>query len=149
MLNDCKIHRKTSIPSTLDVPQVTHQSIIAGGTVLEDATYSAVGIFPYYGGPKGFEMKNVKVIYVNETFSMEHCCGIIGRAKGVGTYNCFSTKKKCHVKAHHKSKFIPNTSLFFAPDAHKSAFCCHLVHSLKKCRKLIRMTSQQWIESME
>ena len=55
-----------SIPSTLDVPQFTCQSAVAGGIILGDAAYSAVGIFPYHGGPKGFETKNVKIIYVNE-----------------------------------------------------------------------------------
>jgi len=53
------------------------------------------------------------------------------------------------VKAHHKSKFIPMTSLFFAPGANESAFCCHFADSLKKLRKQIRLTSQQWIESMD
>ena len=64
-------------------------------------------------------------------------------------YDCFCTKKKCSVKAHHKSKFIPKTSLFFAPGTNESAFCCHFTDSLKKLRKHIRMISQQWIESME
>jgi hypothetical protein len=148
VLNDPKKHRYTAIPSaldvgrvahtyapipsTLDVGQVAHQSVVAGGIVLGDAAYSAVGIFPYHGGPKGFEKKNIEVIYVNETFSTEHCCGIIGRANGFGMYDCFCTKKKCSVKAHHKSKFIPRTSLFFAPGANESAFCCHFADSLKK-----------------
>jgi hypothetical protein len=149
VLNDQKKHMNATIPSTLDVPQFTHQSAVAGGIVLGDAAYSAVGIFPYHGGPKGFETKNVKIIYVNETFSMERCCGIIGKSNGYGMYDQFCTKKKCCVKAHRKSKFIPNTSLFFAPGANESAFCCHFVYSLKKVRKDIQMTSQQWIESME
>ena len=80
---------------------------------------------------------------------MECCCGIIGRANGYGMYDCFRTKIKCCVKAHRKSKFIPNTSLFFVPGANESAFCCHFVYSLKNVRKHIQMTSQQWIESME
>jgi hypothetical protein len=110
--------------------------MVAGGIVLGDVAYSAIGIFPYHGGPKGFEKEDIKVIYVNDTFSMEHCCGIIGRANGVGMYDCFCTKKCC-VKAHHKSKFIAKTSLFFVPGANESAFCCHLVYSLKKLRKHI------------
>jgi hypothetical protein len=142
-------HRNTAIPSTLDVGQVAHQSVVAGGIVLGDVAYSAVGIFPYHGGPKGLKKKNIKVIYVNETFSMEHCCGIIGRANSFGMYDRFCTKKKCCVKAHHKSKFIPRTSLFSAPGANESAFCCHFEDSLKKLPKHIRMISQQWIESME
>jgi hypothetical protein len=55
------------IPSTLDVGQVACQSVVAGRIILGDVAYSAVGIFPYHGGPKGFEKKNVEVIYVNET----------------------------------------------------------------------------------
>ncbi len=82
---------------------------LAGGIIVGDAAYSAVGIFSYQGGPKGFETKNAEVIFVNQTFSKEPCCGIIGRANGFGMYDCFCTKKKCGVKAHQKSKFIPNT----------------------------------------
>ena len=149
VINDWNKYTSASIPSTLDVPQCTRQSIVAGGTVLGDAACIAVGIFPHHGGPKGFEKKNVEVIYVNETFSTERCCGIIGRANGFGMYDRFCTKKKCYIKAHHKSKFIPNASHFFAPGANESAFCCHFVYSLKKHRKNIRMNSQQWIESME
>ncbi len=94
MLDDQKKHISTTIPSTLDDLRFTRQSVVAGGIILGDAAYSAVGIFPYHGGPKGFETKNVKIIYVNETFSMEHCCGIIGKANGFGMYDCFCTKKK-------------------------------------------------------
>lgn len=142
-------HRNAPIPSTLDGGQVARQSMVAGGIVLGDAACRVVGIFPYHGGPKGFEKKNIEVIYVNETFSTERCCGIIGRANGFGLYDRFCTKKNCSVKAHHKSKFIPMTSLFFAPGANESAFCCHFADSLKKLRKQIRLTSQQWIESMD
>jgi hypothetical protein len=83
LLDDPKKHRNAAIPSaldvglvantnaafpsTVDVGQVAHQSVVAEGIVLGDAAYSAVGIFPYHGGPKGFEKKNVEVIYVNET----------------------------------------------------------------------------------
>ena len=112
VINDRNKCTNATIPSTLDVPQFTGQSLVAGGTVLGDAACITVGIFPYHGGPKGFEKKNVEVIYVNETFSTEHCCGIIGRANGFGMYDRFCTKKKCYIKAHHKSKFIPNASLF-------------------------------------
>ena len=123
--------------------------MVAGGIVFGDAAYSAIGIFPYHGSPKGFEKKNNEFIYVNETFSMEHCCSIIGRANCFGMYNHFCTKKKCSVKAHHKSKFIPKTSLFFVLGTNKSAYCCHFGESLKKLQKHILMTSQQWIKSME
>ena len=80
---------------------------------------------------------------------MVHCCGIIDRANGSGMYDHFCPKKKCSVKAHHNSKFIPKTSLFFATGTNESAFCCHFADSLKKLQKHIWMTSQQWIESME
>ena len=56
------VHMNTPIPSTLDVRQVARPSVVAGGIVLGDAAYSAVGIFPYHGGSKGFETKNVKII---------------------------------------------------------------------------------------
>jgi hypothetical protein len=78
---------------TLDVRQVACRSIVAGGIVIGDASYSAVGIFPYHGDPQGFEMKNVKGIFVNETFSTEHCCGIIGRVYGFGMHDSFCTKR--------------------------------------------------------
>jgi hypothetical protein len=60
MLDDWKDHMNATIPSTLDVPQVTRQSVIAGGIILGDAAYSAIGIFLYHGSPKCFETKNVK-----------------------------------------------------------------------------------------
>ncbi len=69
-------HRNAPIPSALDGGQVAHQSVVAGGIVLRDAAYSVVGIFPYHGGPNGFEKKNIGVIYVNETFLIEHFCSI-------------------------------------------------------------------------
>ena len=131
-------HRNAPILSALDGGQVARQSMVAGGIVLGDAACSVIGIFPYHGCPKGFEKKkNIEVIYVNETFSTEHCCGVIGEANGFGLYDHFCTKKNCTVKAHHKSKFIPKTSLFFAPGANESAFCCHFADSLKKLRKHI------------
>ena len=76
-------------------------------------------------------------VYKGLFMSMKHfqrsvAAGIIGRANGFGLYDCFCTKKNCSVKAHHKSTFIPKTSLFFAPGANESAFCCHFVDSLKK-----------------
>ncbi len=49
-------------------------------------------------------------------------------------YDCFCTKKCC-LKAHQKSKFIPKTFLFFAPGAYKSAGCCHFKNSLEKLWK--------------
>ena len=119
-----------------------------GGSVIREAAYATVGIFPYRGGSKGFERKNVDIVYINETFTLD-CCGIIGRANGFGMYDRFCTKKECSVKAHLKSKFIPETSLFFAPGANDSAFCCHFVCGLNGQRNRNRMTSQKWIEAME
>ena len=118
-------------------------------SVLGEAAYTTVGIFPYRGGPKGFERKNVDIVYINETFTLDHCCGIIGRANGFGMYDHFCTKKECSVKAHLKSKFIPETSLFFAPGSNDSAFCCHFVCGLKGQRNHNQMTLQKWIEAME
>ena len=61
----------------------------------------------------------------------------------------FAQKKDCSVKAHLKSKFIPETSLFFAPGANDSAFCCHFICGLNGQRNCNQMTSQKWIEAME
>jgi hypothetical protein len=138
-----------TLPTTLHDKRAARQSVVAGGTVLGEAAHTAVGIFPYRGGPKGFETKNVGIAYVNVTFTSDHCCGIIGRANGFGMYDCFCTKKGCSVKAHLKSKFIPETSLFFAPGANDSAFCCHFVCGLNGNRKQSLMTLQKWIEVME
>ena len=110
--NYTKYHTNARSPLTLNVRQVGRRSVVAGGIVVGDVVYSAVGIFPYQGGPKGFETKNVEDIFVNETFSRERCCGIIGRANGFSMYDRFCTKKKCGVKAHQKPKFTPNTSPF-------------------------------------
>ena len=85
-------HKNAPIPSTLDGGQVAHQSVVAGGIILGDAAYSVVGIFPYHGGPKGFKKKNIEVIYVNETFSTEHCCGVIGKAKASACMIAFAQK---------------------------------------------------------
>ena len=120
----------STLPSTLHDKQAARQSVVAGGSVIGEAAYAAVGIFPYSGGPKGFESKNVGIVHINETFTLDRCCGIIGRANGFGMYDRFCTKKGCSVKAHLKSKFIPERSLFFAPGANDSAFCCHFVSGL-------------------
>jgi hypothetical protein len=82
-----------TLPTTLHDKRAARQSVVAGGTVLGEAAHTAVGIFPYCGGPKGFETKNVGIAYVNVTFTSDHCCGIIGRANGFGMYDCFCTKK--------------------------------------------------------
>jgi len=83
VLNDLKKHRNTAIPSALDVGQVAHrnaaipstlhvggvahQSMVAGGIVLGDAAYSAVGIFPYHGGPTVLRRRISKIF-----MSMKH-----------------------------------------------------------------------------
>ena len=140
---------KITLTSTLHDKLAARQSVVAGGRVIGEAAYAAVGIFPYSGGPKGFESKNVGIVHINETFTLDRCCGIIGRANGFGMYDRFCTKKGCSVKAHLKSKFIPERSLFFAPGANDSAFCCHFVSGLNGQRNRNRMTSQKWIEAME
>ena len=71
------------------------------------------------------------------------------QANGFGMYDCFCTKKGCSVKAHLKSKFIPETSLFFASGSNDSAFCCHFVCGLNGQRNHNLMTLQKWIEAME
>lgn len=75
-----------NIPSHKDLLYDSHQFIVARGVVLGGAAYSAFGIFPYCGGPKGYEIKYVGVACANETFSMEHCCGIIDRGNGLGVW---------------------------------------------------------------
>ena len=82
-----------TLPSTLHDKQAACQSVVAGGSVPGEAAYATVGIFPYHGGPKGFERKNVNIVYINETFFLDRCCGIIGRANGFGMYDHFCTKK--------------------------------------------------------
>ncbi len=49
-----------TLSSTLHNKQAACQSVIAGGSVLGEAAYATVGIFPYRGGPKGFERKNCR-----------------------------------------------------------------------------------------
>jgi hypothetical protein len=83
----------TTLPTTSHDKRAACQSGVAGGTVLGEAVHIAVGIFPYHGGPKGFETENVDIVYVNETFTSDHCCGIIVRANGFGMYDRFCTKK--------------------------------------------------------
>ncbi len=46
-----------TLPSTLHDKQAACQSVIAGGSVLGEAAYATVGIFPYRGGPKGFKRR--------------------------------------------------------------------------------------------
>ncbi len=43
-----------TLPSTLHDKRAARQSVIAGGSVIGEAAYATVGIFPYCGGPKGF-----------------------------------------------------------------------------------------------
>ena len=62
VINDRNKRTNTTIPSTLDVPQFTGQSLVAGGTILGDVACITVGIFLHHGGLKGFEKKNVEVI---------------------------------------------------------------------------------------
>jgi hypothetical protein len=138
-----------TLPSTLHDKRAARQSVVTGGSVHGEAAYATVGIFPYCGGPKGFKRKNVDIVYINKTFTLNRCCGIIGRANGFGMYDRFCTKKGCSVKAHLKSKFFPETSLFFAPGANDSAFCCHFVCGLNGQRNCNQMTLQKWIEAME
>ena len=59
-----------TLPSTLHDKRAARQSVVAGGSVLGEAVYATVGIFPYLGGPKGLERKNVNIFYTNKTF---HC----------------------------------------------------------------------------
>ena len=51
-----------TLPSTLHNKRVVRQSVIARGSVLWEAAYATVGIFPYGGGPKGFKRKNVDIV---------------------------------------------------------------------------------------
>lgn len=83
---------KITFTSTLHDKLAARQSVVAGGSVIGEAAYAAVGIFPYSGGPKGFESKNVGIVHINETFTLDRCCGIIGRANGFGMYDRFCTK---------------------------------------------------------
>ena len=93
-----------TLPSTLHDKRAARQSVVAGGSVLGEAAYATVGIFPYRGGPKGFKRKNVNIVYINETMTLDCCCGIIGRANGFGVYDYFCTKKDA------LSKLISNQS---------------------------------------
>ncbi len=77
-----------TLPSALHDKRAARQSVIAGGTVIGEAAYATVGIFPCEG-PKGFERKNVDIVYINETFTLDCCCRIIGRANGFGMYDRF------------------------------------------------------------
>jgi hypothetical protein len=138
----------TVLTSFLDNHAARQKVCVAGGTVIGEAAHAAVGIYPYHGGPKSFETKNVDVVHINVTFTLDHCCGIIGKANDFGMFDRFCTKKGCSVKAHLKSKFIPETSLFFAPGANDSEFCCHFVHGLSGTRNQNQMTSQEWIAAM-
>ena len=65
---------KITFTSTLHDKLAARQSVVAGGSVIGEAAYAAVGIFPYRGGPKGFERKNVDIVYITETFTLDHCC---------------------------------------------------------------------------
>ena len=84
---------KITLTSTLHDKRAARQSVVAEGSVIGEAAYATVGIFSYRGGPKGFKRKNVDIVYINETFTLDRCCGIIGRANGFGMYDRFSTKK--------------------------------------------------------
>ncbi len=88
---------------------VSHQGTVAaaGGVVIGHATSGVIGKFPYQGGPKGFDKLRVDVIYVDECFLTERCCGIIGKANGFGIFDRFCVKNECLVKAHKKSHFSP------------------------------------------
>jgi hypothetical protein len=112
VINDWNKYMNATIPSTLDVLQFTRQSLIAERTVLGDAACITVGIFPHHGGQKGFKKKNVEVIYVNETFSMEHCCSIIGRANGLGMYDCFLHEKEVLCQSSSQIKIHPQHIYF-------------------------------------
>ena len=90
---DSKKFWNATLPSTLHDKRAACQSVVAGGSVLREAAYATVGIFSYRGGPKGFERKNVDIVYINETFTLDRCCGIIGRANGFGMYDRFCAKK--------------------------------------------------------
>lgn len=105
-------------------------------------------MFPYRGGPKGFEKSKVDVVFVDERFSTERCCGIIGNANGFGTFDRFCVKKECLVKAHKKSKFFPHKMLSFAPGSGDSAFCCHFTHELGLSGG-IKKTSREWIRFID
>ncbi len=88
-----KMFWNATLPSTLHDKRAACQSVVAGGSVIWEAAYATVGIFPYHGGPKGFERKNVDIVYINETFTLDRCCGIIGRTNGFGMYKHCCTKK--------------------------------------------------------
>lgn len=112
------------------------------------AASGVIGMFPYRGGPKGFEKTRVDVVFVDECFSTDRCCGIIGNANGFGLFDRFCVKKECSVKAHNKTRFIPHKALYFAPGSGGSAFCCHFAYKL--ClRSGMKMTSREWIQYFE
>ena len=111
-----------------------------------------LGLFPYCGGPKGFERGHVPVVtIVDSTFTRERCCGIIGKGSGYGMFDRFCIKKHCTVKAHGAVKFRPYTQCYYAPSSNDSAYCGFFVHGLAAHRSMqtMQMNSQKWIEKME
>ncbi len=50
---------------------VSHQGTVtaAGGVVVGHIASGVIGMFPYQGGPNGFEKLRVDVVYVDECFS--------------------------------------------------------------------------------
>jgi hypothetical protein len=144
---------KTSL-SREDVRLRAHARSAAAGRIRGNADAiqnRAVGLFPYRGGPKGFERGSVGVVTVDSMFTRERCCGMIGKGNGYGMFDRFCTKKNCTVKSHGAVKFHPVTQYYYAPASNDSAYCCFFVHVVAAHQSLqtIQLNSHKWIEKME